>query len=321
MAQQDIIIGTADATQGDTLFSAFTKTQANSTELFDGNLSITIVVNQANLATTLVGTIDSTKVYFLDGVVDFTGTGLSIEIPVGGMSILGSTIDISGIRCTDGSYTLFESPIGGSGNLLKGEFFIEISGVGSQVQDITDALTATHELGHNIDWLMNNKLFPSSIKARFPNATIGEMSLRNELKKISQIIRPDMWEWPKPYIKSHVELMADYISHYILDPEKTREIARNLTKAFEAKLAEKPELFDIISRLQESRYTGPIEPAVAKHIREDFPLPKEFTPLQLAIDMTDKDYVKAAEELGITAVRHYKLLIQRAQREPDRIDD
>jgi len=151
MAQQDIIIGTADATQGDTLFSAFTKAQANFTELFDGSLSSTIVVNQANLATTLGGTIDSTKVYFLDGVVDFTGTGLSIEIPVGGMSILGSTFDISGIKCTDGGYTLFESPIGGSGNLLKGEFFIEISGVGSQVQDITDAtgFNAVEELRIN----------------------------------------------------------------------------------------------------------------------------------------------------------------------------
>lgn len=193
--------------------------------------------------------------------------------------------------------------------------------VGIELQDVTDALTATHELGHNIDWLLNNKIFPISIKGRFPGVAVGEMTLRNELKKISKVLRPDMWERPKAYIKGHTELMADFISHYILDPEKTMELAPNLTRAFEAKLAAKPDLFEIVSSLQESRYTGPEEPPIAKHIREVFPLPKEFKPLQLAIDMTDKDYVKAAEELGLTAARHYKLLIQRAQKEADRIDE
>jgi hypothetical protein len=194
----------------------------------------------------------------------------------------------------------------------------EVGGI--ELQDVTDALTATHELGHNIDWLMSNKKFPSSIKARFPNAVVGEMTLRNELKKVSQVLRPDMWERPKAYIKSHTELMADYISHYILDPEKTGELAPNVTKAFEANLANKPELFDTVSRLQESRYEGPEEPAVAEHIREQFPLPKKFKPLLLAVDMMDKDYVKAAEELGITAARHYKLLLARAELQARRID-
>lgn len=49
MAQQDIIIGTADAKAGDTLFSAFTKTQSNFTELY-ANLSAqpqnVIVINE-----------------------------------------------------------------------------------------------------------------------------------------------------------------------------------------------------------------------------------------------------------------------------------
>ena len=39
MAQQNIVIGTADAKQGDTLFSAFTKTEANFTELYTFFLS------------------------------------------------------------------------------------------------------------------------------------------------------------------------------------------------------------------------------------------------------------------------------------------
>ena len=139
MIQEDIIIGTADAKQGDTLFSAFTKTQHNFDVLFTDNLKSTVVVNQANLATTLGGAIDSTKLYFLDGIVDFTGTGLNIEVPAGGVSIGGSTFDISKIICSDIGYTLFTSPVGGSGNILGMDYAVEITGTGSQVYNITDA--------------------------------------------------------------------------------------------------------------------------------------------------------------------------------------
>jgi hypothetical protein len=198
--------------------------------------------------------------------------------------------------------------------------------LGIELQDVRDALSATHELGHNIDWLLNDRTFPRSIKARLPDAEAGEMTLRAELKKISQVLRPDLWRaeptafGAKSYATRHTELMADFISHYILDPAKTRELAPNVTEAFEKKLAGKPEFFDVVSRLQESRYEGPEEPPISEHIRETFPLPKEFKPLQLIVDMTDKDYVKAAEELGITAARHYKLLMHRAQLEAERID-
>jgi hypothetical protein len=194
----------------------------------------------------------------------------------------------------------------------------EVGGI--ELQDVRDALTATHELGHNIDWLLKDKSFPSSIKARFPDTEVGEMKLRQEIKNVSKILRPDLWEKPKAYVKKHTELMADFISHYILDPEKTRGLAPNVTTAFEKKLAEKPELFETVSRLQDARYEGPKEAPVAEHIRETFPLPKEFTPLQLIVDMTKEDYVKAAEELGITAARHYKVLMERARRDAERID-
>ena len=43
--------------------------------------------------------IDSTKVYFIDGVVDFTGSGLSIEIPGTGFTFVGHGSDISSIKC------------------------------------------------------------------------------------------------------------------------------------------------------------------------------------------------------------------------------
>ena len=139
MAQQNIGIGIADAKTGDTYFDAFTKTQENFTDIYSRLGDNVVLVKQSNLAETLGGTIDSTKVYILDGIIDFSGTGLNIELPVGGMSILGATFDVSGLKCTDSSYTLFTSPVGGSGNLLRSNLFIEISGVGSQVQNITDA--------------------------------------------------------------------------------------------------------------------------------------------------------------------------------------
>ncbi len=139
MTQEIIAIGAANAKLGDDLLTAFTKTNSNFTELFTNNVDSAIVVNQANLATTLGGTIDSTKVYLLDGVVDFSGTGLNIEVPADGINIIGSTFNVSGIKCTDAAYTLYTSPVGGSGDVLRERFFVEISGVGSQVYDLTDA--------------------------------------------------------------------------------------------------------------------------------------------------------------------------------------
>lgn len=139
MAQQNINIGAADAKAGDTLFSAFTKTQANFDELFTGGLTSTINCDQSNIATTLGAPIDSTKVYLIDGVIDFTGTGLNIEVPAGGINIIGSTFNVSELKCTDAGYTLYTSPVGGSGDVLRERFAVEISGVGSQVYDLTDS--------------------------------------------------------------------------------------------------------------------------------------------------------------------------------------
>ena len=93
-----------------------------------------IVVNQDNVTTTLGGTIDSTKEYFIDGIVDIAGVG--IEVPSGGINIKGFDFDVSQIVCSDVGTTLFTSPVGGSGNVLLADFAIEVSGAGSQVWDI-----------------------------------------------------------------------------------------------------------------------------------------------------------------------------------------
>lgn len=136
MAQENIIIGSKDAKGGDTLFDAFTKTQSNFNELYNDNLSSSITVNQANLPETLGGTIDSTKVYLIDGVVDFTGTGLSISVPSGGVSVTGSFADICKLVCSDPGYSLFNSA--GCGNISAIGLSINVTGTGSQVYSCTD---------------------------------------------------------------------------------------------------------------------------------------------------------------------------------------
>lgn len=64
MAQQNINIGTADAKAGDTLFSAFTKTEANFTELYTdvGANTTDIATNTAAIA----GISGGTKTYWFD---------------------------------------------------------------------------------------------------------------------------------------------------------------------------------------------------------------------------------------------------------------
>ena len=61
---------------GDTPFDYTTKINANTTELYASLNDSEILVKQSNIATTLGGTIDSTKVYILDGIIDFTGSSL-----------------------------------------------------------------------------------------------------------------------------------------------------------------------------------------------------------------------------------------------------
>jgi len=90
-------------------------------------------------AAELSGALDSAKVYWLDGIIDFTGTGISIEVPAGGLNLSGWTFDVSKIVCADPNYTLFTSPVGGSGNVLGKDYAIEVTGANSEVYDLVSA--------------------------------------------------------------------------------------------------------------------------------------------------------------------------------------
>lgn len=94
-------------------------------------------------ASDLSGALDSTKLYVIDGIIDM-GTQ-SIEVPVGGLNIHGYTFDISGFTSSEDGYTLFTSPVGGSGNLLGLDFHVSVTGVGSKVFDLQDS-DGTHAI-------------------------------------------------------------------------------------------------------------------------------------------------------------------------------
>jgi hypothetical protein len=135
--------GITNKSTGDTLSATELNTiknvvDANGVDVDLRILNNRIIVNQANAATTLGGVIDSTKEYFLDGVIDMGAN--SITIPVGGITIRGYSFGISALISTEASYTLFvsETAIIGSGGLDFTDFYITTSGVSSKVYELYD---------------------------------------------------------------------------------------------------------------------------------------------------------------------------------------
>jgi len=101
-----------------------------------GGLAERVIVNQTNFASTLGGTIDSTKEYFIDGIID-TGT-TQITVPSTGINLTGYNFDLSGLVSSEDNYTMFVSDVGGSGNVIGKDYKIEVTGANSQVYDLTD---------------------------------------------------------------------------------------------------------------------------------------------------------------------------------------
>lgn len=102
-------------------------------------LSNRIIVNQDNVASTLGGTIDSTKEYFIDGIIDLGTT--QITVPPTGLQLKGYSFDVSGLTSSEDNYTMFisESIAIGSGNVLGADYYISVTGAGSKVYEIYDA--------------------------------------------------------------------------------------------------------------------------------------------------------------------------------------
>jgi len=97
-------------------------------------LDSTIVVKTASQ---LSGVLDSTKVYVIDGIIDMGSQ--SIEVPAGGLSLRGTSFDVSQLTSSATSYTMFTSPVGGSGNLVMLNLGLTASGTSSSIFGLTDA--------------------------------------------------------------------------------------------------------------------------------------------------------------------------------------
>ena len=141
MAKQIIDIGTvANDGTGDPLRDAMDKTNDNFTELYSfPSLDNIVICNQSNKNTTLGGTIDSTKEYFIDGIIDMGTT--QITVPTTGLTLRGYSFDISGLTSSENNYTMFisESIAIGSGNVLGFDYYISVTGTNSKVYELYDA--------------------------------------------------------------------------------------------------------------------------------------------------------------------------------------
>ena len=88
---------------GEAYSSVRNKINSNFNILESERLINTVIVNSASD----FGTIDSSKVYFLDGVIDMGTT--SLVVPTTGITIIGSSFDVSGLTSSEDNYTLFTS--------------------------------------------------------------------------------------------------------------------------------------------------------------------------------------------------------------------
>jgi hypothetical protein len=97
-------------------------------------LSNRVVVTQAS---DLAGILDSTKEYFIDGIINMAAQ--QISVPAGGLTLTGYNFDVSKLTSSVENYTMFISPAGGSGNVIGRDYAVEVTGASSQVYDITGA--------------------------------------------------------------------------------------------------------------------------------------------------------------------------------------
>jgi hypothetical protein len=103
----------------------------------DTTILVQEVADFGTIVNDVVIDIDSTKIYVIDGIINMGA--VSIEVPSGGMSFLGYTFDVSQLISSEDNYTMFVSPVGGSGNVLGLDVGITTSGVNSEVYRLTDA--------------------------------------------------------------------------------------------------------------------------------------------------------------------------------------
>ena len=111
-------------------------TNASAITVLQGRvLDTQIVVRQAS---DLAGTLDSTKIYYIDGAIDMGSQ--SIEVPTGGLTIEGAGYDVSVLYSTATNATIFTSPSGSySGNFNLAFCTVYATGTGARIFDLDNA--------------------------------------------------------------------------------------------------------------------------------------------------------------------------------------
>ncbi len=81
----------------------------------------------------LLGTLDSTKSYFIDGLIDMTG--VSVVVPDSGLTLDGYGFGVSGLFCADNSYSMFTDTFG-CGNVFISKVDLSVTGTSSKIYDL-----------------------------------------------------------------------------------------------------------------------------------------------------------------------------------------
>jgi len=92
-----------------------------------------IISRVEDFPTTLLSTVQ----YFIDGIVQMGAR--SLEVPADGLHLAGLDLELSFLVSNEPNYTMFTSPVGGSGDVLGLDYAVTVSGVNSRVYDITDS--------------------------------------------------------------------------------------------------------------------------------------------------------------------------------------
>lgn len=90
-----------------------------------------IICNQANKDTTLGGVIDSTKEYFIDGIINMGNT--QIKVPPLGIQIKGYSFALSGLITDENNHVLFVNQLPTCGNVVMSDLYISVNGSSSEV--------------------------------------------------------------------------------------------------------------------------------------------------------------------------------------------
>lgn len=137
MAQQNITIGAADAKAGDTLFSAFTKTEANFSELYASLITATVTVLDIGDFPTPVAnviTLDNNTMYLVSALVDI---GVNTIAYGTNSELRGLNSSLSAISSTSAS------PLISCSNQLMRISMITLTNPNGDLFDFTGSATAS----------------------------------------------------------------------------------------------------------------------------------------------------------------------------------